>query len=241
MSEVKSIGAEFSGECVNPFASLKELRLVDMPEWESWSHSNLIIGDVGAFPCLPCLQRFVIRYCPKLIGELPKCLQSLVELHVSECPELVCRLPELASLRELNLKECDEAMLRGEFDPTSLMTLNLEMILGLACVRIGFTRSLVALQELVIKDCGWLTCLMEDCANLEKLPNGLQTFTCLEELQITRWPKLVISRFGKLVVDECESLKWLPQIYMSPSLVCFPNCELPTTLKNIYIFKVVKI
>ncbi|XP_034705301.1 putative disease resistance protein At3g14460 [Vitis riparia] len=50
----------------------------------------------------------------------------------------------------------------------------------------------------------------------------------------------------KLVVDECESLKWLPrnynscaleslEIYMCPSLVCFPNSELPTTLKNIYI------
>ena len=69
MSEVKSIGAEFYGECVNPFASLKELRFVDMPEWESWSHSNFIMGDVGAFPCF---QRFVIRKCPKPIGELPK-------------------------------------------------------------------------------------------------------------------------------------------------------------------------
>ena len=142
MSEVKSIGVEFYGECTNPFASLKELRSVDMPEWESWSHSNFIMGDVGAFPCF---QRFVIRKCPKPIGELPKCLQCLVELHVSECPELVCRLPELASLGELNIKECDEAMLRGEFDPTSLSTLNLEMILRLTCVRIGFTRSLVAL------------------------------------------------------------------------------------------------
>ena len=41
---------------------------------------------------------------------------------MSECPELACRLPELASLGELNIKECDEAMLRGEFDPTSLIT-----------------------------------------------------------------------------------------------------------------------
>ncbi|RVW70301.1 putative disease resistance RPP13-like protein 1 [Vitis vinifera] len=95
MSQVKSIGAEFYGESMNPFASLKELRFEDMPEWENWSHSNFIKEDVGTFPHL---EKFLIRECPKLIGELPKCLQSLVELEVSECPGLMCGLPKLASL-----------------------------------------------------------------------------------------------------------------------------------------------
>ncbi|WKA02071.1 hypothetical protein VitviT2T_020307 [Vitis vinifera] len=48
---------------------------------------------------------------------------------------------------------------------------------------------------------------IHDDANLEKLPNGLQTLTCLEQLDITG----------------------------CPSLRCFPNCELPTTLKSLCI------
>ncbi|XP_034704012.1 putative disease resistance RPP13-like protein 1 [Vitis riparia] len=202
MGKVKSIGAEFYGECMNPFASLKELRFEDMPKWESWSHSNSIKEDVGAFPCL---KRFVIKKCPKLIGELPKCLRSLVKLDVSECPELVCGLPKLASLHELNLQECDEAMLRGdEVDLRSLATLELKKISRLNCLRIGLTGSLVALERLVIGDCGGLTCLWEEqglacnlkslvvqqCAKLEKLPNELQSLMSLENLEIIGCPKL---------------------------------------------------
>ena len=49
---------------MNPFASLKELRFEDMPEWESWSHSNLIKDEVRVFPNL---EKFVIGRCPKLM------------------------------------------------------------------------------------------------------------------------------------------------------------------------------
>ena len=266
MSQVKSIGAEFYGESMNPFASLKELRFEDMPEWESWSHSNLIKEDVGTFPHL---EKFLIRKCPKLIGELPKCLQSLVELEVLECPGLMCGLPKLASLRELTLKECDEAVLGGaQFDLPSLVTVNLIQISRLACLRTGFTRSLVALQELKIHGCDGLTCLWEeqwlpcnlkkleirDCANLEKLSNGLQTLTRLEELEIRSCPKLESfpdsgfpPMLRRLKLFYCGGLKSLPHnynscplavltIYGSPFLKCFPNGELPTTLKKLYIW-----
>ncbi|KAJ9685429.1 hypothetical protein PVL29_017458 [Vitis rotundifolia] len=265
MSQVKSIGAEFYGECTNPFASLKELRFEDMPQWENWSHSNFIKEDVGTFPRL---EKFLIRTCPKLIGELPKCLQSLVELEVSECPGLMCGLPKLASLRELNLEECDVAVLGGaQFDLPSLVTVNLTNISRLTCLRTGFTRSLVALQELVIKDCDGLTCLWEEqwlpcdlkklkitnCANLEKLSNGLQTLTRLEELIIWRCPKLESfpdsgfpPMLRRLEMHSCEGLNSLPHNYnmcplevltieCSPFLKCFPNGELPTTLKKLHI------
>nr|CAN67336.1 hypothetical protein VITISV_004414 [Vitis vinifera] len=266
MSQVKSIGAEFYGESMNPFASLKVLRFEDMPEWENWSHSNFIKEDVGTFPHL---EKFFMRKCPKLIGELPKCLQSLVELVVLKCPGLMCGLPKLASLRELNFTECDEVVLRGaQFDLPSLVTVNLIQISRLTCLRTGFTRSLVALQELVIKDCDGLTCLWEeqwlpcnlkkleirDCANLEKLSNGLQTLTRLEELEIRSCPKLESfpdSGFPpvlrRLELFYCRGLKSLPHNYntcplevlaiqCSPFLKCFPNGELPTTLKKLYIW-----
>ncbi|XP_034703879.1 putative disease resistance RPP13-like protein 1 [Vitis riparia] len=265
MSQVKSIGAEFYGECRNPFASLRELRFEDMPEWENWSHSNFIKEDVGTFPHL---EKFFMRKCPKLIGELPKCLQSLVELEVSECPGLMCGLPKLASLRELNFKECDEVVLRGaQFDLPSLVTVNLIQISRLTCLRTGFTRSLVALQELKIHNCDGLTCLWEEqwlpcnlkklriegCANLEKLSNGLQTLTRLVEMSIWGCPKLESfphSAFPpmlrRLELFYCGGLKSLPHNYnscplkylsidSSPFLKCFPNGELPTTLKKLRI------
>lgn len=97
------------------------------------------------------------------IDEVQKCLWSLVKLDVSECPELVCGFPELASLHELNLHKCDEAMSRGdEVDLRSLATLELKKISRLNCLRIGLTGSLVAWERLVIGDCGGLTCLWEE-------------------------------------------------------------------------------
>ena len=199
MGKVESIGDEFYGECKNPFASLKKLQLVDMPEWESWSHSNLMKENIRAFHKL---EKFVIRKCPKL----------------------VCGLPGM-----------------------------------------GHKRYLVGLQELVISDCGGLTCLWEEegqevlcnlkilrisnCAELEKLPSVMH----LENLEIERCPKLesfpetgLPPMLSRLTVKNCGNLKGLPQnyklcalkslmIFACPSLRCFPNGELPTTLEQLSI------
>ena len=199
MGKVESIGDEFYGECKNPFASLKELQFEDMPEWESWSHSNLMKENIRAFHKL---EKFVITKCPKL----------------------VCGLPGM-----------------------------------------GHKRYLVGLQELVIRDCGGLTCLWEeegqgvlcnlkilrisDCAELEKLPSVMH----LENLEIERCPKLesfpetgLPPMLRRLLVMNCGNLKGLPQnynlcalksltIFGCPSLRCFPNGELPTTLKQLRI------
>ena len=199
MGKVESIGDEFYGECKNPFASLKELQFEDMPEWESWSHSNLMKENIRAFHNL---EKFVIRKCPKL----------------------VCGLPGM-----------------------------------------GHKRYLVGLQQLVIMDCGGLTCLWEEegqgvlcnlkilrisnCAELEKLPSVMH----LENLDIDGCPKLesfpetgLPPMLRRLWVENCGNLKGLPQnynlcaleslvIFTCPSLRCFPNGELPTTLKQLRI------
>ena len=102
--------------------------------------------NVSAFPKL---EKFVITKCPKLVGGLPKCLQSLVNLEVSECSKFVCVLPKLASLQELNLEEYDEAMLRGDEVDDRWPITTLDQIKGSA-------GPLIALQELVIKKCGGL-------------------------------------------------------------------------------------
>ncbi|KAJ9685431.1 hypothetical protein PVL29_017460 [Vitis rotundifolia] len=180
----------------------------------------------------------------------------------------MCGLPKLASLRELNLNECDEAVLGGaQFDLPSLVTVKLIQVSRLTCLRTGFTRFLVALQELGIYYCDGLTCLWEEqwlpcnlkkyriegCANLEKLSNGLQTLTRLEELKILACPKLESfpdsgfpPMLRRLELFYCGGLKSLPHNYnscpledlsikFSPFLKCFPNGELPTTLKNLHI------
>ena len=67
----------------------------------------------------------------------------------------VCTSKTCISLQELNLEECDEAMLRGdEVDDLSPIT-TLDQIKGSARM-MGHTRFLIALQELVIKKCGGL-------------------------------------------------------------------------------------
>ncbi|RVW63194.1 putative disease resistance protein [Vitis vinifera] len=69
---------------------------------------------------------------------------------------------------------------------------------------------------------------IQDCANLEELPNGLQSLISLQELKLERCPKLVSfpeaalsPLLRSLVLQNC------------PSLICFPNGELPTTLKHL--------
>lgn len=113
----------------------------------------------------PNLENFVIRECPKIMGELPKCLQSLVELKVLRCPKLGCELPGLEYLKELNLEECDEGMLRSgaEVDLRSLASLQLNKILNLNFLRTRQLQkrrsSLVGLQELVTKGYDGLACM----------------------------------------------------------------------------------
>ena len=199
MGKVESIGDEFYGECKNPFASLKKLQFVDMPEWESWSHSNLMKENIRAF-------------------------HNLEKFEIIKCPKLVCGLPGM-----------------------------------------GHKRYLVGLQELVISNCGGLTCLWEEegqgvlcnlkilrishCAELEKLPSVMH----LENLEIDGCPKLesfpetgLPPMLRHLSVSSCWNLKGLPQnynlcalesleIFTCPSLRCFPNGEIPTTLKQLCI------
>nr|CAN77358.1 hypothetical protein VITISV_024844 [Vitis vinifera] len=194
----------------------------------------------------------------------------MVELTLKNCKKsvLLPNLGGLSVLKVLCIEECDEAVLGGaQFDLPSLVTVNLIEISRLTCLRTGITRSLVALQELKICNCDGLTCLWEEqwlpcnlkklriegCANLEKLSNGLQTLTRLEELMIWRCPKLESfpdsgfpPMLRRLELFYCGGLKSLPHNYnscpledlsirYSPFLKCFPNGELPTTLKKLHI------
>ena len=213
MSVVKTIDEKFYGGIVKPFPSLEFLKFENMPTWEDWFFPDAD-EEVGLFPSL---RELTIRRCTKLGTQLPHCLPSLVKLDIFGCPNLKVPFPGFASLGELSLQECKWVVLGGGVDDC------------LETIAIGRCHWLVTMEEQNLPS--KLKILkIQDSANLEKLPNALQSLTSLQELTLERCPKLVsfpeaaFSPFLRsLVLQNC------------PSLICFPNCELPTTLKNLRI------
>lgn len=122
MVGVKSVGDELCGvdyPQVVAFQSLETLKFENMVGWEEWSCTLANIGDhVGAFP-------------------------RLYNLTVCDCPALVkISLPSLRSLRVLNIRRCDEVVVRGIVSVAFLTTIEMEGILGLSKLHEGVIRSL---------------------------------------------------------------------------------------------------
>ncbi|KAL6327644.1 hypothetical protein AAG906_022207 [Vitis piasezkii] len=139
----------------------------------------------------------------------------LRELTIRRCSKLGIHLPHcLPSLVKLDifgLEECKGSVFRSGVDSC------------LETLAIGRCHWLVTLDEQMLP-CKLKILKIQDCANLEKLPNGLRSLISLQELKLERCPKLVSfpeAAFSpllrSLVLQNC------------PSLICFPNGELPTT------------
>ena len=85
-----------------------------MSKWEEWSPYHREGKDEGAFPSL---QELYLEECPKLSGSLPKHLPSLTKLEINECEQLETSLPTAPSIRKLQLRNCNDALLK-ELPPT---------------------------------------------------------------------------------------------------------------------------
>ncbi|XP_059597974.1 putative disease resistance RPP13-like protein 1 [Vitis vinifera] len=235
LNGVSSIDEGFYGGIVKPFPSLKILRFVEMAEWEYWFCPDA----VNEGELFPCLRELTISGCSKLRKLLPNCLPSQVQLNISGCPNLVFASSRFASLDKVSLVVCYEMVsIRG--------------VLGGLYAVMRWSDWLVLLEEQRLP-CNLKMLSIQGDANLEKLLNGLQTLTCLKQLEIRGCPKLesfpergLPPMLRSLKVIGCQNLKRLPHNYNScaleflditscPSLRCFPNCELPTTLKSIWI------
>ncbi|XP_075634810.1 putative disease resistance RPP13-like protein 1 [Castanea sativa] len=110
--EVVTVDADFygSGSCtITPFQSLKILRFEAMSKWEEWSPYHGEGEDEGG--AFPSLQELYLEECPKLRGSLPKDLPSLTELRIYECEQLETSLPTAPSIRKLQLRNCNDALL----------------------------------------------------------------------------------------------------------------------------------
>ncbi|KAJ9685160.1 hypothetical protein PVL29_017265 [Vitis rotundifolia] len=183
-----------------------------MLEWEHWEDWSSSIATL-----FPCLRQLTIQNCRNLIRKLPTYLPSLTKLSVHRCPKLEPPLLRLPLLKEFQVGECNEAVLRSGIGLTSLTELRISGVLGLIKLQQRFMQLLRGLQALKIWKCEELTCLWEDgfesenlhrhqlvslgcnlqfleiinCDKLERLPNGWQSLTCLEKLKIQDCPKLV--------------------------------------------------
>ena len=210
MGKVESIGDEFYGECKNPFASLKEFQFEDMPEWESWSHSNLMKENIRAFHNL---EKFVIRKCPKLVCGLPgmghkRYLVGLQELEIRNCGGLTCLWEEegqgvLCNLKILRIYNCAEL----EKLPSVMHLENLAIV---GCPKLeSFPETGLPpmLRHLSVASCG----------NLKGLPQNYN-LCALESLMIFTCPSLrcfpngeIPTTLKQLRILGCENLESLPE------------------------------
>ncbi|KAJ9685340.1 hypothetical protein PVL29_017389 [Vitis rotundifolia] len=247
MSEIKTIDVEFYGGVVQPFPSLGLLKFEDMLKWEDWFFPDAVEG-VELFPRL---RELTIRNCSKLVKQLPDRLPSLVKLDISNCQNLAVPFLRFASLSELEIEECKEMVLRSGVvaDRGDQMT-SRWVYSGLQSAVFERYDRLVSLDDQRLP-CNLKMLKIVDCVNLKSLQNGLQSLTCLEELEIVGCRALESFRetdlppmLRRLVLQRCSSLRWLPHNYSScplesleirfcPSLAGFPSGGLPTTLKQL--------
>ena len=274
---------------IKAFPSLESLSFVNMPKWVNWEHSSSLesyphVQQLTIRNCpqlikklptpLPSLIKLNIWKCPQLGIPLPS-LPSLRKLDLQECNDLVVR----SGIDPISLTRFTIYGISGF---NRLHQGLMAFLPALEVLRISECGELTYLSDgsknlLEIMDCPQLVSLEDDeeqglphslqyleigkCDNLEKLPNGLQNLTSLEELSIWACPKLVsfpkidfLSMLRRLIIRDCEDLKSLPdgmmrncnknsslclleylEISFCPSLRCFPEGELPTTLKELHI------
>ncbi|WKA02212.1 hypothetical protein VitviT2T_020426 [Vitis vinifera] len=210
---LQKVGQEFYGNgpsSFKPFGSLQTLVFKEISVWEEWDCFGV---EGGEFPHLNELR---IESCPKLKGDLPKHLPVLTSLVILECGQLVCQLPEAPSIQKLNLKECDEVVLRSVVHLPSITELEVSNICSIQVELPTILLKLTSLRKLVIKECQSLSSLpemglppmletlrIEKCHILETLPEGMT---------------LNNTSLQSLYIEDCDSLTSLPIISSLKSL-----------------------
>ncbi|GKV01367.1 hypothetical protein SLEP1_g13924 [Rubroshorea leprosula] len=209
MKAIEAVGRGFYGH--GTFPSLERLVFRNMFNWKKWASP---MGSGGEFPCLHDL---VIQRCPKLIGQLPSNLGSLINLVIEACPELRCSSMSLPLLRDLNLEYCNASLLKGMVDLTSLTSLRIWRISELNCMPKSFLESLTMIESPSVGSCEEFTCLWEEGTEIAN-------HACLERMEICHCP-LLVCLAGKeqgllplnlknLHLQNCGELELLPNVLM---------------------------
>ena len=247
MDEVKNVGIEFTGGpslSIKAFPSLESLSFVNMPKWVNWEHNSVLDS-------YPRLQQLTIRNCPQLIQTLPTPLSSLVKFSIWKCPQMGIPFPSLPSLRELDLQECNDMVVRSRTDLISLTHLTISGISSVNRLHEGLVAFLPALEILRISECGELTCLWEDRF-------GSESFDHLHRLEIRDCPRLVsLGNYEQqgllplslqyLEIWKCDNMEKLPNglqnltslgelnIWGCAKLESFPDMNFPPVLRRLII------
>ncbi|KAG6632452.1 putative disease resistance protein At3g14460 [Carya illinoinensis] len=189
-----------SSSSTKPFGALKVLKFIDMPKLEKWSAFGAE-SEGGAFTDLEELE---IVNCPKLTGELPIHPSSLSRLVIKKCPLLVTSLPSAATLHQLELRDCNEALFKEL--PTGLQKLAIEGFDTLESVPERLMDFSSCLERLEISGCHSLTSLSSG-----GLPSTLKTLriTDCRQLELPmHWNNSFLERLR--LGNCCDSLESFP-------------------------------
>jgi hypothetical protein len=225
---VVKVDREFYGSdssIVKPFGALQNLRFERMLNLEEWSFGAE--NEDGAFLQL---KELYIYNCPKLKAGLPVHLPSLVKFEIHECPQLVASLPRAPVVRELQLRDCNEVLLKEL--PAKLRNLEIGGFYALESLPKGMVASNNCLQLLKISNCMKLELpTRSHFVSLETLK--LDDCDFLKSFSLDLFPKLYYiniqncKNIESLTVSEQDGrdLVTLRSIYISncPNFVSFPK------------------
>ncbi|XP_042516629.1 putative disease resistance RPP13-like protein 1 [Macadamia integrifolia] len=258
MNELSCLSHEFYGDDVKDggkkgFQKLKHLELKNMSNLGEWCGS--LEGE------FPCLEKLVIKECPK-IRKLPPFLPTLKELEIKHCDALTS-LPRLPFIQDLILANCDERILnclqhcssltsllisefqnainlpQAMFHPlaSTLQRLEIDNFSKLLTLEDAGLEELVSVRDLIISGCNGLT----------SLPKGLHRLISLERLRISCCNSLTSLAIKSLTIHLCENFRFLPRglkdLYNLQELAIddcgnikfLPDMGLPTSLRRLTI------
>ncbi|XP_044499793.1 disease resistance protein RGA2-like isoform X1 [Mangifera indica] len=204
MPAVKNIGSGFCGRgSGRPFQSLQELTFIEFPNLEFWQGTNA----KEEFP-------------------------SLFKLTVNGCPRLK-NLPFFSSLQHLELRNCNEMILRSATNLSTLLNLVIDV----------FTGELVILETLLQNNPCLTYLTICSCPNFRSISSKLGSLIALKSLTI-RWCQQLISlpqeiqnlsSLESLEISECSNLKTLPEGIRGLSSLrslSIENCSNLTSVPN---------
>ncbi|PWA87370.1 NBS-LRR resistance-like protein [Artemisia annua] len=112
LKEVKVVGSEFLGTGI-AFPKLESLKIRSMRGWEVWSTNSGVVDAV-----FPCLQELEITRCPNLVKVSLEALPSLRDLDINDCGDgvlrsLICVASTVTMLSIINISGLSDEVWRG--------------------------------------------------------------------------------------------------------------------------------